>query len=156
MKNKLFIIVIALVAMFAVGCSNKNNEFSEADALLLEDEFMDKSFPDRKEDGEIRDFKTKEELVGEISKVSEGYIAKSFVDTYYEEREGSLYVRGMDLPIRILKDQPVDFKKIDDDYELSQDGEDEKQGTYIFTVKYTRRDKDWIIKERIFESKENN
>lgn len=156
MRTKIFIFLLALMTILIVSCTGfeNGNEFTKEDAISIEDDFIARLFPQKTDDGLVEKFETKDDLVKSVSKKSEDYLAKSFVDTYYEESEDGLYIRPMDGPVRILKDEPMKLDKIDkDQYELVQEGNDDLRGRYTFTVRFIKRDKEWIIKERIFEPK---
>lgn len=156
MKTKVFIVFLSLVTILTVACTDfrNGNEFTKEDAISIEDDFMARLFPEKSDEGLIEKFKTKDELVKSVSKRSEEYLAKSFVDTYYEESEDGLYIRPMDGPVRILKDEPMKLDKISkEEYELVQEGNSDLRGRYTFIVRFIKRDKEWIIKERKFEVK---
>lgn len=169
MKKKAVFCVIALAVLTTTACNqnvetktknngveinNQEKELSKETAFLLEDEFLERLFPERTEEGLVKSFKTKDQLMDQVTKVADREISKRYIDTYYEEINGLLYIRATEGPLTIEKDKPFEFKKISDvEYEIIQDGEDTLRGEYRFTVKFIKRDKDWIIKNRIYESR---
>ena len=81
-------------------------------------------------------------------------IASIYIDTYYEERDDLLFVRATEGPLTISKDEPLAIEKLgDDQYQIVQKSENNLRGKYKFTIKFRKRDDNWVITNRIYESR---
>lgn len=136
--------------------SNKK-ELTKKKAIEIEDEFMNRLLVDKSDNGKIKDYNNKNELINHLSEITKKDIAKSYINNYYKEKEDGLYIIPKDGPTRIYKDKSYRLEKIDDqNYELIQEAEDQLRGKYKFTVKFTYKDNKWIISDRIFEKRDKN
>lgn len=161
-SKKIISMILILVLLFVSACSPNNLESSnesgkeeliEEKAISLENEFMSRLFVNLDEGtGKVKGYNNKEELIANLSEVTKKSIAESYVDDYYREREDGLYIIAKDKPVRIYTDTAYKLEKTSGNYELIQEAENELRGKYKFRVKFTYKNNNWIISDRIFET----
>ncbi|MFO7941610.1 MAG: S-layer homology domain-containing protein, partial [Bacillota bacterium] len=122
--------------------------------LELEEEFQDRLYQDtiRDEDDplpRVEDFDRMEDVIDHLAEIMNRDLASSYVEDYYEERSGRLYLIPMDGPTLLREDEDFQLRMITPtQYELVQDTSTELVGDYILTIEYRRKDDRWIIFDR--------
>lgn len=159
-RKSIFIAMILTVVLFT-GCINSQdnniekpvNPLTEEMAFEIEEEFFQILLnQERIEEYEIKNYQNKEDLINAISEVADRGLATEYVDEFYTEEDGKLYVIPRGGPAMLLSESSYDFNKIDDNnYEIIQEEEDMLRGAYKLTVKFTMMDGQWKMSERIIE-----
>lgn len=138
---------------------NKENippELTKDQAMIIEQHFFDKTLNLEKvgQSVEIKNFKTKEALIEDISEIAHESLVTEFVDEFYIEKDGKLFVISRGAPAKILPDSPYEFNQIDDfTYEIIQDEADMMRGNYRLRVEFKYIDNQWKINDRNTEFK---
>ncbi|MBS4538694.1 hypothetical protein GOQ27_09480 [Clostridium sp. D2Q-11] len=146
-----------MVNSFNIDMDNNNGaDLTKEKAISIENEYMDRLFPQREADSQkVKDFNSKEELINHISQIANRDLVKTYVNNYYKNQEDGLYIIAKGGPTRIYEDKPYELKKVDnEEYHLVQKTEDQLRGKYTFTVKFSYKNNKWIITDRIFEQRE--
>ncbi|WP_070120594.1 hypothetical protein [Bacillus marinisedimentorum] len=132
-----------------VAQATENKEqaaFTEDQAETLLTAFIDKLVQDTDEQYMVKKYQSKQELLNDFGSISKLEVAKTYVDFYYEERDGGLYIVPTELPPWFEKDNPYELKKIDSKkYELYQENTSDLYGSYSITVEFTYENGKWII-----------
>lgn len=98
------------------------------------------------ESGKQQEYTTKQGLIEHFKHFMSEEIAQSLVNTYFEERDGGLYVVPMDAPIFLQEDQPYTFTKNDDGtVTITQERNNELYGHLNVEYTLAKRDGFWIV-----------
>ncbi len=121
-------------------------ELTEEQAENLLTEFIDKLVQDTDEQYMVGKYQSKQELINDFRSISKPEVAKTYVDFYYEERDGGLYIVPTELPPWFVKENPYKLKKVDSGkYELNQNNTSDLYGSYSITAEFTNENGKWII-----------
>lgn len=147
---------------FAIGnnlVENKENittELTKELAMKLEQQFFYKALHVERvgATNEIKNYQTKETLIDAVSEAAHEKLAKEFVDEFFTEKDGRLYIISRGAPAQILPNSPYDFNQIDEyTYEIIQDEADMMRGPYRLKVEFKYLDGQWKISNRNTEFK---
>ncbi len=109
-----------------------------------------------KDDGELKEYKTKDKLKEHFVHFMSGEQADELINTYFEMQDGALHVKAMDGPKFLNSDQPFEFKQgSNGDYKVVQETDNELNGHINTTYTLTVNDGGyWIIQDVTSESLE--
>ncbi|HCX63659.1 MAG TPA: hypothetical protein DHN33_00415 [Eubacteriaceae bacterium] len=154
-------IILAMVDSFDIledalqeAMEEKTPELTEEKAMEIEEEFFDLVFTPKTvgRTNEIENYQSKEALVSDASKLADQELAREYVDYFYAEREGSLYVVPKEGPAKILPDSPYELNQVDEKtVEVVQEEENELRGAYRLIVEFSYMDEQWKISDRTIQ-----
>ncbi|KAB8130507.1 hypothetical protein F9U64_14275 [Gracilibacillus oryzae] len=142
---------------------NKQNEEdialskSDAEDILLEYEnsFM-KIVNSSANDGKVKKYQSKDELISHFQTIMSDSLAKERVHTYFKEENNALYIKAMEAPVWLMPDQPYTLEKVNDqEYHVIQERESALLGHVNITFTLTRMDHNWIV-ENVKREQFNN
>lgn len=131
-------------------------ELNKEQAMEIEKEFFNRALNLEmiEETYEIVKYRSKEALINDISEVADKNLAAEFVNDFYSEDNGKLYVIPQGGPAKIIPSSPYEFSKIDENtYEIIQDEQDMLRGPYRVIVEFKYIDNKWKMSDRKEESK---
>lgn len=130
--------------------SNKD-KFTESEALAIYKDFSNRIYITYDTDSDrVSNYNTKAELVDHISEIADKSLAKGYVDYYYSERDGGLYMDAQEKTEEIDFNIPYEFNQINDsNYELVQEADNDfdEPGRYRLTVSFSYKNNRWIISD---------
>lgn len=115
----------------------------------MEQKFHELIHQETNEDGVVKNYDSKDRLEQEFNQHMLPEPARYYVDTYFKEDDGKLYLKSMDAPVEVMWDKDYTLEQVDDqNYKLTQTGENELRGEYTLTVHYTYEAEKWEFAER--------
>ncbi|SHG48822.1 hypothetical protein [Ornithinibacillus halophilus] len=112
----------------------------------LTTQFMNLIVQDLYEDYQVVHYDSKDELLEEFEKIASKEVAKPFVDFYFKEKNGNLYIVPTETPAWFVKDKDYDMKQIEDgQVKINQFNESEFFGDYTIELTFTYTNKGWKI-----------
>ncbi|UOQ48553.1 hypothetical protein MUN88_21405 [Gracilibacillus caseinilyticus] len=98
--------------------------------------------------GTVSDFTTKEALQEEFMTIMSEELASSYVDQYFQETDGQLFVVPTEAPIWFKEDQAFQMQEVSKtEYEIIQEQTNELIGEVKMTYVLTSNDDKWIVQE---------
>ncbi|KGX89585.1 hypothetical protein [Pontibacillus marinus] len=109
-----------------------------------------------KDDGELKEYKTKDKLKEHFMHFMSAEQADELINTYFEMQDDALHVKAMDGPKFLDSDQPFEFKQgSNGNYKVVQETDNELNGHIKTTYTLTVNDGGyWIIQDVTSESLE--
>ncbi|HPT75962.1 MAG TPA: hypothetical protein PLL17_00960 [Defluviitaleaceae bacterium] len=138
--------------------NKEKKKLTREEVIAIEKAFNERIFQLEKveDSNEILNFKSKEELMDYVKEVAGEELATLFIENFYEEIDGKLYVIPKGTPPRLIYDSPFEINKIDDNtYEIVQDEENEMYGPYRLLIEFKYIDGKWKMTDRKAEGREN-
>lgn len=129
-------------------------ELTEQRVLEIENRFFDLLFtPDSDiNTNEIKNYKSKQALVEDVSEIASLELAAAFVEEYFYEEDDKLYIVATESPAKILSDSSYELKQVDDTTAvIVQEEENVMRGAYRLTVEFSFQDDKWIMTDREME-----
>ncbi|MFG6117365.1 LPXTG cell wall anchor domain-containing protein [Halobacillus sp. MO56] len=145
----------AVVVMFLVALTGFHNpvfadNHGETPVKELEQQFNDLIYLETTEDGEVKKYDSMDRLEEEMKSIMVWPLADHYLDTYFEERDGKLYLKEMDGPVQLNTDQDYTLEKVSDDkYKLTQQGENQLRGEYTLNITYSYEAGKWVFGDRM-------
>ncbi len=98
--------------------------------------------------GALENYQTKEELKSDFMTVMSESLAESYVSTYFEEENGTIFVVATEAPVWFEENQDYSFEQIsDEEYEVTQDQRNDLIGDLRMTYVITSDNETWIVSE---------
>lgn len=120
-------------------------ELSHEEITGLTDRFMDTLVQETNENYKVIPFDTKAELLNEFEKITTKEMAQPFVDYYYTEKPGGLYILPTETPPWFIEENDYDMIKVNDStVKVIQDNYTELDGNYTLELEFTYKT-DWKI-----------
>jgi hypothetical protein len=132
--------------------------FTGKDALALESAFENRLFQ-KTEDNSwvVKDFDSKAGVIDHMSGITDRELSETYVNNYYQYKEGELTLLPKDGPTKIIEDQAYQLEIVHPRaYQLTQETRTEMIGHYTLTITYRYQNNKWIMSERDVEVHENN
>ncbi|OZM56143.1 hypothetical protein CIB95_13630 [Lottiidibacillus patelloidae] len=112
----------------------------------LAHQFMNQLIQSTDEHYRVKDFQSKEQFITSFIDIAKLEVASMYVDYYYYEEGGNLFVVPTDAPPWFEKDNPYSLMEVSKySYRLTQENESEFHGTYIIHIDYKYEDGKWHI-----------
>ncbi|RYG72967.1 hypothetical protein EU245_08485 [Lentibacillus lipolyticus] len=100
-------------------------------------------------EGRVKKYDSKSELVQALTEVATKDLAQVYVEEYYNEKDGKLYLEAKDAPAWINTKQPYQTKRVDSHtYQVIQEAKSELYGHYRLTVTFKFQEDHWVIQSR--------
>lgn len=166
MTKKIFIINIFIsIILLITGCTSDDNLISrdsseqtptEEEVVVSEEppieylivEFEERLIQEVEEDYKVKKFDSKQELVNHLSEITTKRLANQYVQEFYREEEGKLYIIPRDGPMWIDTSIPYRSQKISEDkYLVVQENENMLWGNYQVEVTLKQTTSQWIISD---------
>ncbi|TMN21817.1 hypothetical protein [Lentibacillus cibarius] len=97
----------------------------------------------------VKKYDSKSELVQALTEVTTKDLAQVYVEEYYDEKDGKLYLEPKDAPAWINTKQPYQTKRVDSHtYRVIQEVKSELYGHYRLTVTFKFQENHWVIQSR--------
>ncbi|TKD69156.1 hypothetical protein [Pseudalkalibacillus hwajinpoensis] len=120
---------------------------AKPDVEMLSNELINRIMQDSDENFQVENFNTKEEINEHLQEVASEDLATNIADTYYEEREGSLYLIPTELFPWMDNEEPYELNQVNTfEYQLVQTNESDLYGTYTIEINFLYEENHWIIK----------
>ncbi|MDZ7836710.1 MAG: hypothetical protein U5N58_01540 [Actinomycetota bacterium] len=114
----------------------------------LIEEFEARLIQEVEEDYKVKKFNSKQELVNHLSEITTERLAYQYVQEFYQEQEGKLYIIPRDGPMWIDTSIPYRSQKISEDkYLVVQENENMLWGNYRVEVTLKQITNQWIISD---------
>lgn len=146
---------VVVVVMFLVALTGLHNpvfadNHGEPPVKELEQQFNDLIDLETTEDGEVKKYDSRDRLEEEMKSIMVWPLADHYLDTYFEERDGKLYLKEMDGPVQLKTDQDYTLEKVSaDKYKLTQHGENQLRDEYTLTITYSYEAGKWVFGDRM-------
>lgn len=125
----------------------KTIAIEKPDVEKLSTELMNRIIQDTNQNFQVENFNTKEEINKHLQEVASEDLATNITNTYYEEREGSLYLIPTELFPWMNGEEPYELKQVNEfEYQLIQETESDLYGTYTIEINFLYENNHWIIK----------
>lgn len=122
----------------------------EPPVVELEQQFQDLFYQETTEEGQVINFDTKSALSFEFRSIMTWPLADYYVDTWYYEENGQLYLEATEGPLGLDPQQEYTLTKITDDhYQLTQETESELYGNATLTIDYQYEAGKWVFADRM-------
>ena len=122
MKKATIILIVGILLISSASLpvlAQNNNEEIRSVFFFLSQGFRRRFLQETVNNNQVRDFNNKEELINYLSEVINREIAKQYVNNYYYEKNGNLYLIAKDAPTWLFPDKPFQIKKIDNNTYLA-------------------------------------
>jgi hypothetical protein len=133
---------------------DKHQPSQPSDTILknLADQFMARLVQDIDQENKVKNFHTKKELIQYLSEISNEKLAKLFIDYYYYEADGDLYIVPTETPPWFMKKNSYIITEISPTkYQLKQTNEVDLYGTYTIVLEYIYSNNKWRIEDVKYE-----
>ncbi|GAA0436817.1 hypothetical protein GCM10008983_11910 [Lentibacillus halophilus] len=132
------------------GQNQPDNKAAEKPPVeTLSHTFQQLLIQETNKNGRVQTFDSKSELIKKLTDVTTKELAQMYVNEYYHEKDGKLYLEAQDAPVWINTNQPYQTKKLSDQtYQVIQEAESELYGAYTLTVTFQLQDGQWKINKR--------
>ncbi|UOQ84946.1 hypothetical protein [Gracilibacillus salinarum] len=98
--------------------------------------------------GTVQDFSAKEPLKEEFMTIMSEELASSYVDQYFQQTDGQLFVVPTEAPIWFKEDQAFQMQEVSKtEYEIIQEQSNELIGEVKMTYVLTSKNDKWIVQE---------
>lgn len=125
----------------------KTIAIEKPDVEKLSDELMNRIMQDTKQNFQVENFDSKKEINKHLQEVASEDLATNITDTYYEEREGSLYLIPTELFPWMDSEEPYELNQVNKfEYQLVQANESDLYGSYTIEINFLYEENRWIIK----------
>ena len=125
----------------------KTIAIEKPDVEMLSSELMNRIIQDTNQSFQVKNFNTKEEINNHLQEVASEDLATNIIDTYYEEREGSLYLIPTELFPWMNSEEPYELNQVNKfEYQLVQSNESDLYGAYTIEINFLYENNHWIIK----------
>ncbi|MRG87178.1 hypothetical protein GH754_12750 [Salinibacillus xinjiangensis] len=126
----------------------QDNTLDKEEAEHLIQSFRDQLIQETDEHLKVKNFNNKEELVNQLTKLADPELAKEYVDLFYKEENGDLYIIPKGGPVLLNKDLPYELAKNEGGlYYITQNNETEAKGKYSLYILFNQSDGKWIIQD---------
>ncbi len=124
----------------------KTIAIEKPDVEKLSNELMNRIIQDTNQNFQVENFNTKAEINKHLQEVASEDLATNIIDTYYEEREGSLYLIPTELFPWMNSEKPYELNQVNKfEYQLLQETESDLYGTYTIEINFLYENNHWII-----------
>jgi small nuclear ribonucleoprotein (snRNP)-like protein len=115
--------------------------------LQLTDQFMNLILQDVDEAYQVKNYHTKNELLDAFEEIAAREVAKPYVDFYFHEEQGSMYILPTEAPSWFVEENAYDMIQVaDNKVKLIQENYIELYGSYTIEIEFTFEGK-WKITE---------
>ncbi|RAZ79661.1 LPXTG cell wall anchor domain-containing protein [Planococcus halotolerans] len=150
MLKKLVVAVLVLVTLTGLQIPVFAENHGEPPVKELEQQFYDLIYMDTAENYEVEQYDSLDRLEEDMKSIMVWPLADHYLDTYFEERDGNVYLIPTEGPIRLNMDEDYTLEKIsDDEYKLTQHGENALRGEYTLTITYSYEAGKWVFGNRM-------
>lgn len=149
MYRLLSALVVAGLVFMGMSTPAFAEDHGEPPVKEMEKKFHELIYQETTEDGEVKNYDSKDRLEQEYNQLMLPDVARYFVESYYKEEDGKLILISKDGPVEVQWDKDYTLEKIDDqNYKLTQSGENELRGEYTLTIHYKYEADKWEFAER--------
>jgi hypothetical protein len=127
---------------------NEMKKLDNETIFLLTDKFMNHLVQETDQDYKVKKYHSKNELIESFSSIASKEVAKKFVDVYYKETGGNLYIIPTETPPWFTRNQSYKLDKINEtETNVTQLNSSELYGDYKIEITFQWVKDHWIIKE---------
>ncbi|QHJ70577.1 LPXTG cell wall anchor domain-containing protein [Planococcus halotolerans] len=150
MLKKLVVAVLVLVTLTGLQIPVFAENHGEPPVKELEQQFYDLIYMETAENYEVEQYDSMAQLEEDMKSIMVWPLADHYLDTYFEERDGNVYLIPTEGPIRLNMDEDYTLEKIsDEEYKLTQHGENALRGEYTLTITYSYEAGKWVFGNRM-------
>ncbi|RLQ86700.1 LPXTG cell wall anchor domain-containing protein [Planomicrobium sp. Y74] len=150
MLKKLVVAVLVLVTLTGLQIPVFAENHGEPPVKELEQQFYDLIYMETAENYEVEQYDSLDRLEEDMKSIMVWPLADHYLDTYFEERDGNVYLIPTEGPIRLNMDEDYTLEKIsDEEYKLTQHGENALRGEYTLTITYSYEAGKWVFGNRM-------
>ncbi|MGM0365448.1 MAG: hypothetical protein ACQEP5_02805 [Actinomycetota bacterium] len=126
--------------------TGNNDNQEEPPVEYLVEEFEERLIQDIERDYEVKNFSSKQELVDHLADITAEELAEQYVEEFYREEGGKLYIIPRDGPMWLDLNKPYELSKAGEgEYRIVQESHNELWGNYCIEVTLRDTQKGWII-----------
>ncbi|MCT2536530.1 D-alanyl-D-alanine carboxypeptidase family protein [Aquibacillus koreensis] len=127
---------------------DQDNTLEKAEIERLNQGFRESIVQATDDDQKVKNYASKDELIEDVTKYADQALAKEYVDLYYKEENGNLYLIPKEGPVLLQEEVPYEFGENEDgEYYVSQEDEDALRGSYYFYMTFTQKQDGWVIQD---------
>ena len=154
----IFVLGILLINSFSLSILAEDNTRDIKSIIIrLTQEFRSRFLQKTINNNQVKKFNSKVELINYLYEIIKRDIVKQYVNNYYYEKNGNLYLIAKDAPIWLYPDLPFQIKKIDNNTYLAiQKNQTALHGKYTLKVFITRVNNRWKITDYDVDIRRNN
>ncbi|WP_349408338.1 LPXTG cell wall anchor domain-containing protein [Pseudalkalibacillus sp. SCS-8] len=116
----------------------------------LENRFNELMDLETGDDGAVKKYDSKDQVEQEMRQIMVWPLADYYVDKYFYEKDGKLYMESIDGPIRLNMDEDYTLEKVSENhYKLTQEGSNELRDDYTLTIDYSYEAGKWVFSDRM-------
>jgi hypothetical protein len=159
MKNGLILIALGIIMTLTIPSpilttggkqieeeQTKKHSITKEEIVHLTDEFMNILVQQTNPDYQVKEYKNKASLLHRFMDVSTEAVAKEYLDYYYYEDNGKLYIVPTETPPWFVKQNDYDVVQLEYNKVLvKQDNHSELYGEYRIDIEFTFKDQEWKI-----------
>jgi LPXTG-motif cell wall-anchored protein len=150
------VLVILLLALGFQGVVSAENH-GEPPIMELEQQFENLIYQETTENGQLKNYDSMDKLEQDLKGIMVWPLADHYLDTFFYEENGNVYLVSRDGPISFMSDQEYHLEKINDKhYKLTQSGNNELSGDYMLTIDYKYEAGKWVFGERMDNAQADN
>ncbi|SER99471.1 hypothetical protein SAMN04487944_114127 [Gracilibacillus ureilyticus] len=126
--------------------SSNNPTLSDDKMIAMMDQFMDTLVQEIDEENRVVKFRTKDSLIDEFDSIATKEVVRPYVDYYFVEQNGELFIIPTETPAWFIKDNEYEKDTISDNkVELTQENETDLYGPYTIQVLFEKIKGQWKI-----------
>ncbi|RBW71099.1 LPXTG cell wall anchor domain-containing protein [Bacillus taeanensis] len=125
--------------------------------MELEQQFKDFIYQETMEDGQLKNYDSMDKLEQDLKGIMVWPLADHYLDTFFYEENGNVYLESRDGPISLMTDQEYSLEKMNENhYKLTQSGNNELRGDYTLTIHYKYEAGKWVFGDRMDNVESDN
>ena len=150
MEKRLAFLLAAVLMFFGLQTPVLAQETGEPPVAELEQQFIDLLYQETTENGIVKNYDSLEALKQDLEEIMTESLADYYLDTFYYEQNGNLYLEARDGPTLLQTEEPYSLEKVNDTtYKLTQSSHNELEGDYTLTITYSYEAGEWIFADRM-------
>ncbi|WP_181350364.1 hypothetical protein [Thalassobacillus sp. CUG 92003] len=149
MLKKFMSITLGVLLAFSFSSQVFADNHGEPPVDELEQKFENWVIQETDSNLQVKNFDSKAGLKNKLAEIMTDSLANYYVENYYYEEDGNLYIEEKDGPLMVQTDQDYELEaKSDNHYMLTQSGSNQLRDDYTLTVEYKYEDGQWMMEDR--------
>ncbi|WLR50308.1 hypothetical protein LC040_13645 [Bacillus tianshenii] len=137
-----------LSSTVATAESASYSELEEEDIARATQSFIDTLVQNSDENYRVTRYDNKEELLDAFDSIAVEKAVKPYVDYYFQEKNGDLYIKPTELPPWFKPNQSYEIDQIDNTHaKVQQSNETSLYGNYTITIDFLYKNEQWVIQD---------
>ncbi|KHE67171.1 hypothetical protein [Halobacillus sp. BBL2006] len=149
MIKKFPVVVVACLVFVGMSAPVFAQSHGEPPVKKLEQQFNDFFTLETTDDGEVKKYDSMDRLEEEMKSIMVWPLADRYLETYFYEENGKLYLKAMDGPVKLDLDKEYHMEKVDENhYTVTQDREGAQYGKHTVKINYSYEAGKWVLEDR--------